>query len=173
MRFTIKLAETDKEINSVHQVMLDAFAEYSKHDIPSSAMNESVSSIQQAIHEGIEQAIIGYIDEKPLGSARIMIEQDSIYFKRLSVSPEARGKGMAKKIIQWLAQYAKEQGKEKIYCRVRKDTPLNIEMYQHFDFEISKEETIINKDGYVVDTVLMEKAVHALKNEEVGNMFIQ
>jgi ribosomal protein S18 acetylase RimI-like enzyme len=173
MEFTIKLAETDKEINSVHQVMLDAFAEYSKHDIPSSAMNESVSSIQQAIHEGIEQAIIGYIDEKPLGSARIMIEQDSIYFKRLSVSPEARGKGMAKKIIQWLAQYAKEQGKEKIYCRVRKDTPLNIEMYQHFDFEISKEETIINKDGYVVDTVLMEKAVHALKNEEVGNMSIQ
>lgn len=173
MEFTIMLAETDKEIKNVHRVMLDAFAEYSKHDIPSSAMNESVSSIQQAIHEGIEQAIIGYIDEKPSGSARIILEQDSIYFKRLSVSPEARGKGMAKKMIHWLEEYAKELGKETIYCRVRTDTPQNIELYQHFDFEISKEETIINKDGYVVGTVLMEKAVHALKNEEAGSMLIQ
>ncbi len=72
-----------------------------------------------------------------------------------------------------MAEYAKELGKETIYCRVRTDTPQNIELYQHFDFEISKEETIINKDGYVVGTVLMEKAVHALKNEEAGSMLIQ
>ena len=163
MEFTIMLAETDEEIKSVYRVMLDAFAEYSKHGIPSSAMNESVSSIQQAIHEGLEQAIIGYINEKPLGSARIILEQDSIYFKRLSVSPEARRKGMAKKMIHWLEEYAKELGKENIYCRVSTGYPLKLELYQHFGFEISKEETIINKDGYVVDTVLMGKSSSCIK----------
>ena len=41
MSFTIRLAEEDAEIVSVHQIMLEAFAEYDSYDIPSSAMNES------------------------------------------------------------------------------------------------------------------------------------
>ena len=35
MDVIIKLAEEDEDIISVYQVMLDAFAEYSNHDIPS------------------------------------------------------------------------------------------------------------------------------------------
>ena len=172
MDVIIKLAEEDEDIISVYQVMLDAFAEYSNHGIPSSAMNESVTSIQQAIHKGSEQAVLACINGKPIGSARIILEQNSLYFKRLSVSPEARRKGMAKKMIQWLEEYAKETGKGKIYCRVRKDTPLNIELYHHFGFGISKEETIINKDGNVIDTVLMGKTVHALTIKEAGNSIV-
>ena len=172
MDVIIKLAEEDEAIKSVYQVMLDAFAEYSNHGIPSSAMNESVTSIQQAILKGSEQAVLACISGKPLGSARLILEDDSLYFKRLSVSPEARRKGMAKKMIQWLEEYAKETGKGKIYCRVRKDTPLNIELYHHFDFEISKEETIINKDGNVIDTVLMGKTVHTFTIKDGGNMIL-
>jgi predicted GNAT superfamily acetyltransferase len=90
------------------------------------------------------------------------MENDSLYFKRLSVIPAARGKGLAKAMINWLEQYAKEQGKEKIYCRVRMDTPENIAFYQTDGFALSKEETIINKDGNVIDTCLMEKTVTVL-----------
>lgn len=172
MDVTIKLAEEGKDIHHVYQVMLDAFAQYSNHEIPSSAMNESVSVIQQAIQKGSEQAVLVIIDGKPFGSARLILEDDSLYFKRLSVSPEARGKGIAKKMIQWIEEHAKELGKGKIYCRVRKDTPLNIELYHHFGFKISKEETIINKDGNMIDTVLMGKTVHALTNKAGGNMFV-
>ena len=75
MDVIIKLAEEDEDIKSVYQVMLDAFAEYSNHGIPSSAMNESVTSIQQAIHKGSEQAVLACINGKPIGSARIILEQ--------------------------------------------------------------------------------------------------
>jgi ribosomal protein S18 acetylase RimI-like enzyme len=162
MDFIIVMAEDEKEISGVHQTMLEAFKEYDRYDIPSSAMNESVASIQQAIQKGEEKAILCCMDEKPLGSVRFMLDHDSIYFKRLSVSPKARGMGMARAMIQWLEQHAKGKGLEKVYCRVRRDTPQNIEFYQHSDYYISKEETIINKDGHVVDTVLMEKTVKVI-----------
>ncbi len=160
----MKLAEEEKDILSVHQIMHDAFRDYSGHEIPSSAMNETAAAIQTAIQNGTEYALLCLLDGKPAGSARFIMEGDSLYFKRLSVIPAARGKGLAKTMIHWLEQYAKEQGKEKIYCRVRMDTPENISFYQRDHFVISKEETIINKDGNVIDTCLMEKFVSVVSS---------
>ena len=159
MGVEMKLAKEEKDILSIHQIMHDAFREYSGHGVPSSAMNETVQAIGEAIQNGTEYALLCLLDGNPSGSARFIMESDSLYFKRLSVIPMARGKGLAKAMIHWLENYAKEQGKEKIYCRVRMDTPENIAFYEKGKFVISKEETIINKDGNVVDTCLMEKSV--------------
>ncbi|CAN7765697.1 GNAT family N-acetyltransferase [Paenibacillus sp. LjRoot153] len=52
---------------------------------------------------------------------------NSLYFYRLSVSPEARGKGIAKSILNWLEEYAKKHGKSEIVCRVRMSIPKNIQ----------------------------------------------
>lgn len=164
MEIEIKLAKEESDILSIHQIMHDAFREYSGHDIPSSAMNETAQAIGEAIQNGIENGLLCLLDGIPSGSARFIMESSSLYFKRLSVVPEARGKGLASAIIHWLENYAKEQGKEKIYCRVRMDTPENIAFYQKGDFVISKEETIINKDGNVIDTCLMEKSVHVFSS---------
>jgi len=155
----IRLAVKDNDINSVHQIMLDAFVEYTNYDIPSSAMNESVSSIKQLIQNGSEQAILCFVDGEALGSVRFKWHENSLYFSRLSVLPKARGKGIAKAMIKWLEEYAQVNGKDKIFCRVRQDVPENILFYRSYDFEVSKEETIINKDGNIVETVLMDKAV--------------
>jgi ribosomal protein S18 acetylase RimI-like enzyme len=165
MDVKIVLAEEDNEIEFVQQMMIKAFKEYDTQEIPSSAMNEKVTAIIEAIQNGSEQAILCYLQGEPVGSARMILEDDGLYFKRLSVSPEARGKGIAKKMIQWMEQYGEEKEQAKIYCRVRKDTPENIAFYEHIDFFISKEETIINKDGYIVDTVIMEKGLNVLTKE--------
>ncbi|WP_338451854.1 GNAT family N-acetyltransferase [Niallia oryzisoli] len=158
MDYEITLAEDEIEIESVYQIMQDAFREYNKYDTPSSAMTEKLSTLQDSIHTGAEQAVIGYMNGKPVGSLRFKdMDEVSLYFFRLSVIPEARGKGIAKKMIEWLAEYARASQKDKIMCRVRKDTPHNIRFYQSNNFDIAKEETIINKDGNVVDTVMMEK----------------
>lgn len=159
MNIEFQLAESAEDIQSVHQIMLDAFHEYSNHDIPSSAMNETAAAILEEILKGTEHALLCLSDEKPSGSVRFIMEKDALYFKRLSVIPEARGKGLAKAMIQWLEQYARDHGKEKIYCRVRMDTPENIAYYERKHFFVTKEETIVNKDGNVIDTCLMEKAV--------------
>ncbi|MCQ6273951.1 GNAT family N-acetyltransferase [Bacillus sp. V3B] len=164
MDFTIRLAEEDQDIISVHQIMLEAFAEYDSYDIPSSAMNEPVSSIKKLIQNGSEKAILCFVEEKALGSVRFKMNEDSLYFSRLSVVPEARGKGTAKAMIKWLGEYAQEKGKDKIFCRVRKDTPQNVQFYRSYDFEISKEETIINKDGNLVEIIEMNKKANVLIN---------
>ncbi|WP_394232725.1 GNAT family N-acetyltransferase [Niallia oryzisoli] len=163
MDFEIKLAINEQEIDYVYQIMLDAFREYSKYDTPSSAMNEKLSTLRKSIHEGSEQAVLGYLNGQPAGSVRFKeMDETSLYFFRLSVIPEARGKGLAKKMIEWLLVYARENQKNKIVCRVRKDTPHNIHFYHSNDFDIAKEETIINKDGNIVDTVIMEKSSKVL-----------
>lgn len=164
MNFTIRLAEEDTEIVLVHQIMLEAFAEYDSYDIPSSAMNESVSAIKHSIQNGSEQAILCCMDGKAFGSVRFKMNEDSLYFSRLSVALEARGKGIAKAMIKWLERCAQEKGKSKIFCRVRKDTPQNVTFYRSCDFEMAKEETIINKDGNRVEIIEMEKAVSVLVN---------
>jgi ribosomal protein S18 acetylase RimI-like enzyme len=167
MNFAIKLVEEETDIVSVHQIMLEAFAEYGSYDIPSSAMNESISSIKQSIQNGSEKAILCFVDGKALGSVRFKIHEDSFYFSRLSVSPEARGKGIAKAMIKWLEEYAKETEQDKIdkvFCRVRKDTPQNVQFYRSLAFEIAKEETIINKDGNLIEIIQMDKRVNVLIN---------
>src|SRR3954471_13772004 len=100
MNFTIKLAEEEQDIVSVHQIMLEAFAEYDSYDIPSSGMNESVLSIKQSIQNGSEQAILCFVDGKAFGSVRFKRHEDSLYFSRLSVALAARGKGIAKAMIK-------------------------------------------------------------------------
>jgi len=158
MNYEIKLAETEKEIEYVYQTMQNAFREYNKYGTPSSAMNEKLSTLVDSICGGAEQAILVYINEKPVGSVRFKeMDEASLYFFRLSVIPEARGKGLAKKMLQWLGEYARDNKKDQITCRVRQDTPHNIRFYHSNQFEIAKEETIINKDGNIIDTVIMAK----------------
>jgi ribosomal protein S18 acetylase RimI-like enzyme len=157
MKVTFKMAKDEKDIVMAYQIMIDAFTEYLQYDIPSSALNESIQTIQQLINNGSEQAILCFADGEAVGSVRIRFGKDSLYFSRLSVIPTARGKGIAKKMIKWLENYAQELDKLIIFCRVRKSLEQNIKLYLSCEFIISKEETIINTDGYQIDTVLMEK----------------
>ena len=57
MEIEMKLAKEEKDILSIHQIMHDAFREYSGHGVPSSAMNETVQAIGEAIQNGTEYAL--------------------------------------------------------------------------------------------------------------------
>jgi ribosomal protein S18 acetylase RimI-like enzyme len=163
MDVSIRLVTNDEDIENVHQTMLKAFGEYSKYGIPSSAINEKMSTIKKLIDDGMEQAILALEEGNALGSVRFKMYDQSLYFARLSVLPEARGNGIAKTMLRWLEGYGKINRKEILFCRVRLDSPKNIEFYRSIGFEIAKKETIINKDGNVVDTVIMEKVIKVLE----------
>lgn len=155
----IRLAQAN-EANWVHQVMLLAFEEYRHLDVPSSALNESVCSIEEALLGGTEQAILYFEgDEAPAGSARFKTDGLRLYFFRLSVRPEARGRGIAKAMLAWLETYAREQGIPELQCRVRLSVPQNIELYRSVGYCVDKEETVVNPNGFPVRTVLMSKAL--------------
>jgi len=139
--------------------MLLAFEEYRNIDVPSSALNETIISIKESIKNGEEKALLYFSDEIPLGSVRFKAEENSLYFSRLSVSPEARGRGIAKSILNWLEEYAKQYGKSEIVCRVRMSLVQNIQLYKSIGFIVAKEEVVMNPNGFPVKTVVMKKAI--------------
>ncbi|WP_036718801.1 GNAT family N-acetyltransferase [Paenibacillus harenae] len=155
----IRLADA-KDAYLVHKIMLSAFEEYRNIDVPSSALNESIVSIEESIKNGSENALLYFIDEIPRGSARFKTEDNSLYFSRLSVAPEARGKGIAKSILTWLEEYAKKNGNSEITCRVRMAISQNIQLYKSVGFYITREEVVNNPNGFPVKTVIMKKSIY-------------
>ncbi|MBV7504345.1 GNAT family N-acetyltransferase [Bacillus sp. sid0103] len=157
MNIEVRIANL-AEIQIVHKIMLDAFEEYRFLDVPSSALNESEEELQNAINSGSEKALICMVDEIPVGSSRFKLMDDSIYFSRLSVSPHARGKGIAKAMLLWLEKYAHENSHiKRMECRVRTSLPKNISLYKAMGYIVYKEEVVTNPNGFLVKTVVMEK----------------
>ncbi|MGY3185750.1 GNAT family N-acetyltransferase [Lysinibacillus sp. TE18511] len=145
-----------KDAPVIHRVMLQAFKEYEHATPPSSALSETVESIEQAIKKG-EYAFIGYIDEQPVAMVRFTLSAQGIYFFRLSVIPEKQGQGLAKALIEELEQYALANGKSTSECKVRMSVPRNIELYRSLGYVVIKEETGENRNGVSLAIATMEK----------------
>jgi ribosomal protein S18 acetylase RimI-like enzyme len=156
----IRLANVE-DAHLIQQIMVLAFEEYRDMDVPSSALNETISSIEESLKNGSEKALLCFRDGVPLGSVRFKTDTNSLYFFRLSVCPEARGRGIAKSMLSWLENYAKEQGKTEIWCRVRMSIPQNIQLYQSIGYMICKEEIVTNPNGFPVKTVVMKKVIQS------------
>ena len=59
----------------------------------------------------IKYVVIAYYKEQPVGCGAIKyFNENSLEVKRMFVTPEARGKGFAKEILQELEDWAKELG---------------------------------------------------------------
>ncbi|MGE7690882.1 GNAT family N-acetyltransferase [Lysinibacillus sp. NPDC097214] len=151
----IILAQT-KDASVIHNVMLQAFKEYEHATPPSSALSETIESIEQAMENG-EQAFIGYIDEQPVAMVRFTLSAQGIYFFRLSVIPEKQGQGLAKALIEELEQYAFTNGKSTSGCKVRMSVPRNIELYRSLGYIVTKESKEENRNGFSLSVATMEK----------------
>ncbi|MBB5323093.1 GNAT superfamily N-acetyltransferase [Anoxybacillus tepidamans] len=156
MNVSIRLAR-EEEAFIVHQVMIAAFEEYRQMDVPSSALNETVDSIRQKLRSGTEQALLCFNSNQPIGTVRFTINGASLYFFRLSVCPKARGKGVAKAMLHWLEDYAKECKVQEIGCRVRASIPKNIYLYESAGYHICEEKIVMSNDVIPVKTVVMKK----------------
>lgn len=140
----------------IHDLMVQAFMEYKDAKIPSSALEETVESITRALMDG-ENAIIAYAGEKPVGMARFNISENELYFYRLSVLPEEQGKGIAKKIVKALEEYARNKELLVIFCKVRMDVPRNIQLYRSLGFTVENEDVVHKPNGVYLKVVLMKK----------------
>jgi ribosomal protein S18 acetylase RimI-like enzyme len=158
MKMEIKIAE-ETDVPVVYKLMLEAFEEYRTLDVPSSALNESLEALQIAVKSNFEKALLCSINGVPLGSCRFTMEEDALYFSRVSVTPSARGKGIAKAMLLWLEKYAYDHFHRKIECRVRVSLQKNIGLYESMGYLISKEEVVTNSNGFLVKTVVMEKTL--------------
>mgnify|MGYP003902864505 CR=1 FL=1 len=159
--FMIRLA-TAEDAHLVHRIMLSAFEEYRYDKVPSAALNETVSSIEESLKNGSVKALLCYIDGVPLGTVRFKTDKNSLYFFRLSVCPEARRRGLAKSMLLWLENYAKEHGITEIWCKVRMSVPQNIQLYKSVGYIICNEETVTHQNGFSVKVATMKKKIPLL-----------
>lgn len=154
----IQLA-TISDAPSIHELMNKAFIRYQNSEFPSSALEETIESITDAMKNG-EQAFICYFKQSPVGMVRFRQTENTVYFYRLSVIPEAQGKGFAKKLLASLEAYAKEMHIAKLYCKVRRSETKNINLYESIGYVIV-EESMVHKQNGIMKIVRMEKRLEA------------
>lgn len=139
-------------INVIHQ----AFKRYETDPQPSSALNETEYTIQNELNQGTE--IFGvYENNKLIGIVKCVLNNESIYFSRLSVLPQNQGKGVATSLIKHLEDYAIQNNVFASKCKVRKSEKNNIALYSKLGYDIVKDEMIVNKNGDGIPTLTMLK----------------
>lgn len=140
----------------IHDLMNKAFMEYKNVIPPSSALEETVQSVSDALEKG-ESAFIVYEEKDPVGMVRFQLTDHGLYFYRLSVIPEQQGKGIAKRILNYLEDYASKINVSTIYCKVRMAVPKNIQLYSSVGYHIYDEEIVHKPNGLNIKVVLMKK----------------
>ncbi|MFG6147414.1 GNAT family N-acetyltransferase [Halobacillus sp. B23F22_1] len=140
----------------IHELMIKAFMEYNQEIPPSSALEETAQSVSKALEEG-EKGLIAYEGNKPVGMVRFHIKNKVLYFYRLSVIPKERGKGIAKKILKLIENYANKEGLPSIRCKVRRSGTKNINLYSSIGYDVYDEEVVHKQNGINIKVVTMKK----------------
>lgn len=147
---------TSSDAPVIHRLMISAFKEYKGEIPPSSALDETVQSISEALENG-EKALIAFEENNPVGMVRFQIKNQGLYFYRLSVLPEKQGKGIAKKILKSLEDYANGVGVTTIFCKVRMTLPKNIHLYSSIGYVSYDEEIVYKPNGINIKVISMKK----------------
>ncbi|CAM4024217.1 GNAT family N-acetyltransferase [Alkalicoccus chagannorensis] len=150
----------------IHNIMLRSFAHYQNHpELPSGALEETTVSVYQALTARGEEALIVWDDNHPAAMVRYRDQEDGIEFFRLSVVPEYRGRGLARRLIREVERRCIDRGKAIVRCKVRAEEKANMKMYRHIGFEKEKQETWERK-GTTLEVAFMKKKAEAAAVEE-------
>ncbi|MCP3033141.1 GNAT family N-acetyltransferase [Halobacillus sp. A1] len=140
----------------IHDLMIKAFMEYKNQVPPSSALEETVQSVSNALVKE-EEGVIAYEENVPVGMVRFLINNQSIYFYRLSVIPNKQGKGIAKNLLKFIEDYANKEGFSSIRCKVRMSATKNLKLYRSIGYDVSDEEVVHKPNGINIKVVSMKK----------------
>ncbi|MFC4323011.1 GNAT family N-acetyltransferase [Litchfieldia salsa] len=75
----------------------------------------------------------------------------------MSVIPEKQGQGIAKKILNFLENYAKKANVTKMICKVRMTVAKNIKLYSSIGYYVYDEEVVHKPNGLHIKVVSMQK----------------
>ena len=138
MTIEITLATPD-DAPQVYQIMRAAFAEYVGVLQPPSGVDlETVDDVRRAIEEG--GAVLASLDGKSVGSARYAFHDEGhiCFVGRVSVLPEARGKGIASEMVTFIEGIAREAGCASMEIMVRLILETNIHLYERIGYTVDK-----------------------------------
>ncbi|WP_273123138.1 GNAT family N-acetyltransferase [Bacillus weihaiensis] len=157
-------AATASDSAVIHDVMMKAFEEYKNETPPSSALEETIQSVSDALEKG-EKALIAFDEDEPVGMVRFQVKKEDLYFYRLSVLPKKQGDGIGKKIVRALEEYASRAGVSTIRCKVRLTVPKNLNLYSSIGYITYDEEVLMKPNGVEIKVISMKKVLSAFKEE--------
>ena len=146
---------TAQDATTIYSLMMEAFEEYRAAVPPSSARDETIDSVREALQDGQGAAIL-LEDARPTAMVRYEIEGETLSFFRLSVVPSRRRRGYAKQLVKWVEHLAVSKGLNYARCKVRQTVQNNVMMYENMGYEIVDQELVVRPGG-TVKTLLLEK----------------
>lgn len=159
----ISPVKTDEEILLLSKKACEVWYEYFPCILSDEQIDYMVDKFQsfnaisdQIKNKGYEYYLIS--DENEImGYTGIKKEEEKLFISKLYILKQFRKKGVASFILDFINEYAKENGLKSLYLTVNKLNTNTIEVYKHRGFEIIKEQKADIGNGFYMDDYIMEK----------------
>lgn len=119
----------------------------------------------EAITEQINKGYLYYffaINEENIGYTGVNSEESALFLSKFYLLKEHRGKGYAHQVINYLCDFCRQKGLEKIYLMVNRHNSSTISAYEKLGFVKIREQKVALEAGFVVDDFVMEKQVNRI-----------
>ena len=155
------IVEKTEDTALVHALTQAAFAEYGREPGTSTAIKETEADIARQLEGGMQALVVYPLTpagggDSAVACVRYQIEDDALYFHRLSVHPDYRRQGLAKRLVARLETLARSQNLTRLTCSVRLQKSDNIALYSGLGFVLLGERSVC-RDGTAVPTGDFEK----------------
>lgn len=130
----VRRARAD-EAPTVYAIMQQAFAEPGAAlPVESGALAETLADVKAAMVEG--GAVLAFVDDQPVGSARFGCQPDALYVGRVAVLPSHRRQGIASDMMRFLERLAPSLGRRMVRIGVRQSLPSNVALYTSLGYAV-------------------------------------
>jgi ribosomal protein S18 acetylase RimI-like enzyme len=128
---------TREDAARVHRITQAAYAEYhGVLDPPSGVDREGVVDVERALAEG--GAVLAWVDDTAVAAVRFHHAADHLAVERLAVIPTARGQGIARMLLGYLEDLARQSHLPEVRLGVRLSLPRNVELYRRLGYRVCR-----------------------------------
>lgn len=141
---------TEDELPLVRRIMQEAFEEYrGVLEPPSGALTETLEDVRASAAKG--GAVLAFLNDDPVGSARYELRDGYIYCWRLSVIPPARGQGIAAAMLEHVHGHATAMGIPEARLSTREVMEANQRLYLRLGYEVISRHLHPKGEGFVLE----------------------
>ncbi len=124
---------TTVDIPAVLRVTAAAYAAYSgRLQPPSSALRETEEAVRRYLQHG--GVIVAEVDGQVVGAVRYEPQADFVYLGRLGVAPEWQGRGIGRRLVEAVEEWAVLLGYDEVRLGVRLELRGNRDLYRHLGY---------------------------------------
>ena len=141
---------TTEQIPLVRQIVLDSFEEYrGVLDPPSGVHSETLEETVEIIGRG--GALIAFVSDEPVGTARYERKPDHLYCGRIGVLPAHRGLGIGRALLSAIEHVAKDLGFTEVRLATREILERNMRLYQGCGYRVTFRGKHLQGNGIVIE----------------------